>query len=57
LLVELWGFEPVQAYLLCSVAMKLQVSQVVNEPMITVSATMAKSVLPERRLFGGGVRS
>jgi acetamidase/formamidase len=52
LLVELWGFEPVQAYLLCSVAMKLQVSQVVNEPMITVSATMAKRVLPERRLFG-----
>ena len=27
LLVERWGFEPVQAYLLCSVAMKLRLSQ------------------------------
>jgi acetamidase/formamidase len=52
LLIAEWGFEPVQAYLLCSVAMKLQISQVVNEPMITVSAAMEKSVLPERRLFG-----
>jgi acetamidase/formamidase len=51
LLVAEWGFEPVQAYLLCSVAMKLQVSQVVNEPMITVSAAMEKGVLPERRVF------
>jgi len=51
LLVSRWGFEPVHAYLLCSVAMKLQISQVVNEPMITVSAAMAKSVLPERKLF------
>jgi acetamidase/formamidase len=48
-----WGFEPVQAYLLCSVAMRLQVSQVVNEPMITVSAAMDKSVLPARKLFAG----
>jgi acetamidase/formamidase len=51
LLVAEWGFEPVQAYLLCSVAMKLQISQVVNEPMITVSAAMLKSVLPQRTLF------
>jgi acetamidase/formamidase len=51
LLVALWGFEPVQAYLLCSVAMKLQVSQVVNTPMITVAASVAKSILPPRRLF------
>jgi acetamidase/formamidase len=51
LLIDRWGFEPVQAYLLCSVAMKLQVSQVVNEPMITVSAAMEKSVLPGRKLF------
>jgi acetamidase/formamidase len=52
LLVAEWGFEPVHAYLLCSVAMKLQISQVVNEPMITVSAAMEKSVLPGRKLFG-----
>jgi acetamidase/formamidase len=53
LLIVEWGFEPVQAYLLCSVAMRLQVSQVVNEPMITVSAAMEKSVLPVRTLFAG----
>jgi acetamidase/formamidase len=51
LLVELWSFEPVHAYLLCSVAMKLQISQVVNTPMITVSASIAKSILPPRKLF------
>jgi acetamidase/formamidase len=51
LLVSRWGFEPVYAYVLCSVAMNLRLSQVVNEPMITVSASIAKSVLPERRLF------
>jgi acetamidase/formamidase len=34
-----------------SVAMKLRLSQVVNEPMITVSAALAKSVLPVRTLF------
>jgi acetamidase/formamidase len=51
LLAAEWGFTPVHAYLLCSVAMKLQLSQVVNEPMITVTAVMAKSVLPERKLF------
>jgi acetamidase/formamidase len=51
LLVDHWGFSAVHAYLLCSVAMKLRLSQVVNEPMITVSATMPKQVLPERKLF------
>ena len=51
LLAERWSMEPVQAYLLCSVAMKLQLSQVVNEPMITVAAAIPKSVLPARRLF------
>jgi hypothetical protein len=29
----------------------LRLSQVVNEPMITVSASIAKRVLPSRRLF------
>jgi len=51
LLVSRWGFEAVQAYVLCSVAMNLRFSQVVNRPMVTVSAGIAKSVLPERRLF------
>jgi len=53
LLVSRWGFSDLQAYLLCSVAMKLQISQVVNEPMITVSAAIAKSILPPRKLFPG----
>ncbi len=51
LLVKLWGFEPVQAYLLCSVAMNLKLSQVVNRPMTTVTASIAKHILPDRRLF------
>jgi len=51
LLVENWDFSPVDAYLLCSVAMNLRLSQVVNEPMFTVSAAMPKRVLPERKLF------
>ena len=51
LLVQLWGFSPVHAYLLCSVAMKLQISQVVNEPQITVAASIPKSILPPRKLF------
>jgi len=38
LLAERWGFTEVHAYLLCSVAMNLRLSQVVNEPMFTVSA-------------------
>src|ERR1700683_3666530 len=40
LLVERWGFSAVQAYLLCSVAMNLRFSQVVNEPIYTVSAAI-----------------
>jgi acetamidase/formamidase len=51
LLVANWSFEPTRAYLLCSVAMKLQISQVVNEPMITVSAAIAKSILPRHSLY------
>jgi acetamidase/formamidase len=51
LLMDAWGLEGVHAYLLCSVAMKLRLSQVVNRPMVTVSAAIAKSILPERRLF------
>ena len=51
LLVERWGFRDVHAYLLCSVAMHLRLSQVVNEPMFTVSAAISKRVLPGRKLF------
>ena len=51
LLVARWGFSDVHAYLLCSVAMNLRLSQVVNEPMFTVSASIAKDVLPERSVF------
>ena len=51
LLVSRWGLSDVHAYLLCSVAMKLRLSQVVNEPVHTVSASIAKQILPERRLF------
>jgi acetamidase/formamidase len=51
LIVSRWGWKPIHAYLLCSVAMKLRLSQVVNEPMITVSAALPKCVLPGRKLF------
>ncbi len=51
LLVDRWAFTDVHAYLLCSVALHLKWSQVVNEPMYTVSAAMPKCVLPARRLF------
>jgi len=51
LLVARWGFRDVHAYLLCSAALQLKFSQVVNEPMFTVSAAMPKSVLPPRKLF------
>ncbi len=51
LLVERWHFTPEHAYILCSVAMDLKLSQVVNRPMTTVSASIAKSILPTRKLF------
>ena len=51
LLVDRWGFSEVHAYLLCSVAMNLRLSQVVNEPMFTVSAAISKQILPARKLF------
>ena len=34
--------------------MNLQLSQVVNEPMTTVAASIAKSILPPRQLFVAG---
>ena len=51
LLASRWGFSEVHAYILCSVALKLRLSQVVNEPMYTVSGAIAKSILPEIELF------
>jgi acetamidase/formamidase len=51
LLIEGLSISAVHAYLLCSAAMNLRLSQVVNEPMITVSATLPKSVLPGVKLF------
>jgi len=51
LLVARWGFSDAHAYLLCSVAMNLRLSQVVNEPMFTVSAAVSKRVLPARKFF------
>ena len=50
-LAQRWGFSEVHAYILCSVAMNLRVSQVVNEPMFTVSAALSKKILPPRKLF------
>jgi len=51
LLVSRWGFQDVHAYILCSVAMSLKLSQVVNEPMHTVTAAISKAILPRRTLF------
>jgi acetamidase/formamidase len=51
LLMGRWGFSDVHAYILCSVALKLRMSQVVNEPVYTVSAALSKQILPARELF------
>ena len=51
LLVARWGFEDVHAYILCSAAMNLHFAQVVNEPMFTVTASIAKGVLPRSGTF------
>jgi acetamidase/formamidase len=51
LLAARWGFSDIHGYLLCSVAMHLRLSQVVNEPMYTVSAAISKAILPQLNLF------
>jgi acetamidase/formamidase len=51
LLVSHWGLGEVQAYILCSVALKLRLSQVVNEPIYTVSGAISKQILPYMELF------
>jgi acetamidase/formamidase len=45
-LVNNWKFSPEHAYLLCSVSMDLRIHQVVNAPMVTIGATLPKSLLP-----------
>lgn len=51
LLIGRWGFSAVHAYMLCSVALKLRISQLVNEPVHTVSAALSRQILPDRELF------
>lgn len=51
LLISRWSFSAVHAYLLCSVALKLRISQLVNEPVHTVSAALSRQILPDRELF------
>jgi len=51
LLVSRWGFSEIHAYILCSVALKLRLSQLVNEPVHTVSAALSKQILPDLSLF------
>ncbi|MGA8729183.1 MAG: acetamidase/formamidase family protein [Terracidiphilus sp.] len=51
LLVSRWGFSEIHAYILCSVALKLRLSQLVNEPVFTVSGALSKQILPDRELF------
>lgn len=51
LLESVWRIDPVRAYILCSVALKLRLSQVVNEPMFTVSAAISKQILPSLEIF------
>ena len=45
-----WDISPENAYLLCSVAMSLRLSQVVNRPLTTVTAALPKSILPAMTL-------
>lgn len=51
MLVSRWEFSAVHAYILCSVAVRLRLSQVVNEPVHTVTAALSKRILPARELF------
>jgi len=46
-----WGLSDVDAYVLCSVVLRLRLSQVVNEPVFTVSGSISKQILPAKELF------
>jgi acetamidase/formamidase len=45
-LVARYGLTPELAYTLCSVALDLRLSQIVNQPMVTVTGTLAKNLFP-----------
>ena len=47
-LADGWGFAPNDAYVLCSAAMHLKLSQVVNGGVVTVAAAFPKAILPAR---------
>jgi len=49
LLVSRWGFSDVHAYILCSVALKLRLSQVVNEAGFHGERAISKQILSKRR--------
>ncbi len=49
-LSDRWDLSPENAYVLCSAAMSLRLSQVVNRPMVTVTAALPKDLLPSRAL-------
>jgi acetamidase/formamidase len=51
LIAQTKAMSEVHAYILCSVAMHLRFSQVVNEPVFTVAAYLPKRVLPSIKLF------
>lgn len=45
-LVARFGLSPQLAYTLCSVTLDLRLSQIVNQPQITVTGTLAKALFP-----------
>jgi acetamidase/formamidase len=45
-----WDVTPENAYVLCSAAMSLRLSQVVNRPLVTVAAALPKNILPHLTL-------
>ena len=56
-LIDAYGFSLSAAYALCSVAVDLRVVQVVNEPNVSVTATISLGIfddLGERLSFCGG---
>ncbi len=45
-ITDRWRMPPEKAYILCSAVLSLRMSQVVNRPVMTVTAALAKNVLP-----------
>jgi hypothetical protein len=46
-LMDRFSLSPQLAYTLCSVALDLRLSQIVNQPQITVTGTLAKGLFPK----------